>query len=162
MTTTITGDSVDTGTVTADSVEVAIPYFLAQGPQSDQNIAQFTTVPYENVIYNSGGHYNSTTSTFTAPVTGLYSFSWDVWHSSASTGRCFIQINNSNVKAPGFTSTQGLHTRLGTTATDEDSSKTVILELVAGDTVRIYNGDNSNTVRIFYSSSFSGYLITKL
>lgn len=140
---------------------VTMPYqpaFLAQAVASDTTYGN-QVIPYQGVIVNRGGHYNSSTSRFTAPVAGVYQFNWSGWHSPATTGtgRLFIQVNGSYVKAAGYPSGYGIHARLGDTATDDDSLASVILELNAGDYVHIYNGDAQ--VRLFHAQSFSGYLI---
>lgn len=156
MATQISGSQITTGKASFTD----LPYFQAQGPSSDVDIATGNIIQYPGVILNNGNHYNASTYIFTVPVAGLYSFSWDTWHDQASVARLYIMKNGSYYQSSTYSGDRGIHTRHGSLANDEDSSKTVIMECQVGDTVNIYNGVNSGTARIFYSSGFSGYLIS--
>jgi hypothetical protein len=144
------------------SGRVRMPYqpaFQAQAVESDTNYGN-VVLPYPGVILNQGGHYNNSTYRFTAPVAGVYCFSWDVWHSSSSnsgTGRAFIRKNGAYYKTSSYGSNAGLHARLGDTAADDDSSKTVLIALAVNDYVDIYNG--ADNITLFFSSGFSGFLV---
>jgi F0F1-type ATP synthase membrane subunit a len=50
------------------------PSFQAFNVTQNQTVATNTTIPMTGVIYNNGGHYNTTNSRFIAPVNGTYFF----------------------------------------------------------------------------------------
>ena len=130
------------------------PYFLSQAALSDTTYSSGTVVPYQNIIYNVGGAYNTTTSRFTAPVAGLYYFNFSVWHTSGTT-RVGIRKNGSYITAG--TQAQQIHARMGSTAADQDSNLSIILNLNPNDYVDICIIDGTATM--FYANHFMGYLV---
>ena len=143
------------------------PYFLAQGIHSDASYSN-QVVPFPNVIENDGSHYSTSDNAFTAPVTGLYLFSFSVNGYTTGADRVFIQRSNDgtnyyNIDSRGATyanetSTDGLHIRV---TEDTPSYGQVILTLPlkvdANGKVRIRV--NQGTIRQFHANFFSGYLI---
>jgi len=53
------------------------PAFHAYGFASTEDSAH-GTVPFNQTVYNTGGHYNTSSYTFTAPVNGLYAFTLNI------------------------------------------------------------------------------------
>ena len=132
------------------------PGFLAYHYGHDINYGVGSTLPYPFTSFNTGNHYNTSNSTFTAPVAGRYLFSANANgnYTSGASGipRAYWKINGSNVG-------NGIHLR-GPDATDqglEQRSQTVIFNLAANDTVKIVVGQNQWD--LFGANSFMGYLI---
>ena len=132
------------------------PGFLAYHYGHDINYGPNATLPYPFTTFNTGNHYNTSNSTFTAPVAGRYLFSANANgnYSSSYSGipRAYWKINGSNVG-------NNIHLR-GPDSTDqglEQRSQTVIFNLAANDTVKIVVGQNQWD--LFGANSFTGYLI---
>lgn len=151
----------NTQTMTIDSAgRVTKPYqpaFLAQAVNADTTYIPEGTLPYPSAIYNVGNCYNPSTSVFTAPVSGTYFFTFSVWHNLDNTGRAYLLKNSSYITAYGGNT--GIHARLGATAKDDTATFSAVVYLAANDNVRVYNGSGSSTLTLFYSQSFSGFLI---
>jgi hypothetical protein len=132
------------------------PGFLAYHYGHDINYGPNATLPYPFTSFNTGNHYNTSNSTFTAPVAGRYLFSANANgnYTSGYSGipRAYWKINGGNVG-------NNIHLR-GSDATHdglEQRSQTVIFNLAANDTVKIVVGQNQWD--LFGANSFTGYLI---
>lgn len=152
----LSGGNTFTGTQTfsGNLITPNRPYFLAQAVLSDASYTAGNVTPYPNIIYNSGGHYSTTNSRFTAPVSGLYYFNFSTWHTSGTT-RVGIRRNGAYITAG--TQSQPLHARLGATSSDQDSNFSIVLNLNTNDyiDVCVYEG----TAWLFFANHFMGYLI---
>ena len=137
------------------------PAFLAYHQASDLNYGVGSTLAYPYTVYNIGNHYNTSNSTFTAPVAGRYLFSINAQanYQSGVSGvpRAYWKINGNSVA-------NNIHLRgsdnLSTgSAADglEQRSQTVIFNLSANDTVKVVVGQNRWD--LFGANSFTGYLI---
>ncbi|ROL53957.1 Complement C1q-like protein 2 [Anabarilius grahami] len=113
------------------------------------------TLTYKKVFTNIGNAYNPVTGIFTAPVKGVYVFTFSVYaHSSQSNpASAYITKNGMNVVIAHAHQAQGA----------SNSSKGVVLVLEVGDVVYVRlwpssriqdNGNNHNT--------FSGYMLFPL
>ena len=58
---------------------------------AEYNISSNAVLTYNNVQTNNGNHYNGSTATFTAPVSGLYYFSFDYYAQTNNTARAVIK-----------------------------------------------------------------------
>ena len=141
-----------TGRVTKPSQ----PAFFAYHNAGDVNYVPGDTIAYPNTQFNQGNCYNTSNSTFTAPIAGRYLFSANANgnYSSSYTGipRAFWKINGSNVG-------NSVHLR-GPDSHDqglEQRSQTVVFNLSQGDTVKIVVG--VNVWDAFGANSFTGYLL---
>ena len=133
----------------------SVPYFLAHAIYNDTSYNANQILPYPNVIHNQGNNYNSSTSRFTAPVTGNYFFSYTIWHNSGATGRVGIRKNGNYITTG--TQSQQIHARLGATATNDSASLSSTLSLNQGDIVDLYIIEGP--IVLFYANVFTGFLI---
>ena len=89
------------------SGRVTMPYqpaFKAYGTSGDYTSG---VLPYPNVVYNIGNHYNSTLSRFVAPVAGVYPFHAQAYRRLASADdEVAMRVNGSDVTR-SRTSTSG-------------------------------------------------------
>ena len=141
------------------------PAFYAYGV-SQGSYASNSYWVFPSTSFNRGGHYNASTGIFTAPVAGVYQFTFaNLGGTGTTVYRYFLYINNSQTH-------QGMPLQLrmdkGTTngAYGTNFSRTAIVNLAANDTVRVYysadSGEssypNSNDATNEYSV-FMGHLL---
>jgi len=159
---TLKVDSIEPKTVNSAVLMPNKPAFLAHrlasGIQSLSAQTQ-TLVQFNETDYNVGSHYNTSTYTFTCPVTGLYQFDhWCyVYNATQTNTRLFIN----GVSKYRFSSVQ-----VDTTNNPHGAGCGISLLLNANDTVKLYvwANENSNVYAGDASvneraSFFSGYLI---
>ena len=141
---------------------VTIPYqpsFQARSNVANINLNTYagTTIALTSVFnaeyFDIGGHYNTTTSTFTAPVAGRYYFYTQLQLSGSPTTsdhswgiNLHFQINSGGNHANGY---QSLSTNQGGGSTTLFgqyglAQKENILNLAANDTVRVALSGNAN------------------
>lgn len=122
------------------------------------------TVIYASIHHNEGGHYNQTTGVFTAPVTGVYHFSFSALMGNPVTSshytRLLWKINGS------------FDTRYGDTLDDRNQSSvpaggvsdywtnalSITYKLSANDTIEVHNNGSQKCYGNQYGH-FSGHLI---
>ena len=123
------------------------PYFYARAANANHTSG---TIPYSLVDHNVGGHYDSSTYTFTAPVAGIYSFTFQFFsRNNGNSGGADLQVNGVLTIRAG---------REGGETYYEGYSNAINKYLNVGDTVRVqhYTGEvHTNTP----FSHFSGYLV---
>lgn len=105
-----------------------------------------TALIFNHVFTNIGNAYNSKTGIFTAPVKGVYHFSFTTFGYNSHTSGAIL-LKNGHYQVSTWEST-------GPDASDT-TSNTVILELSVGETVNIalWNGGK------VHASVFSGFLV---
>jgi len=133
------------------------PWFDAKGTGGWSTLAQ-----YENILnvfnggtvyQNSGGGFNSSTSTYTAPVSGRYCFLYNTYTKGGSTSTAArylyprLYVNNSP-KQPR----ENIQHYNGENA-DEGRENTIMIDLAANDTVKC-GAWSSHTDNQYYGSSF--------
>lgn len=117
---------------------------------ADVTYAADQTVIMTSTKFNVGSAYNTTTGIFTAPVTGLYFFSWNCYNNSG-TGNLRVALN---------TSAGGVALGQGQTAQFNQFSGSGVVVMTAGDTAWL-RSVYANTV-IFQESNhsvFTGYFL---
>ena len=133
-----------------------LPAFLAQAVQSDTTYND-QVIPYPSVIFDNTNNYDNVNYKFTAPISGIYLFSWSTWKSFGGTGRTYIRKNNTQITY--YAGNTGIHARTSESDDTDYASATICLNLNVGDYVTIYDGPSSAGTRIFYANYFTGYLI---
>jgi hypothetical protein len=129
------------------------PSFLAYGMG---NTTLNSYVIYPSVHLNKGSHYNASTGVFTAPVAGVYYFSWSAIGATAgSVYRWFLRINDTNFLGD-------YHLRQDTNETGDayatNGNRDVIINLAANDTVRIYFVSDASTLPYGVNGTTDSYL----
>ena len=131
---------------------------LASGTQS-LSAQTDTLAAFNETDHNVGGHYNTSTYTFTCPVSGLYQFqNWCYVYNTTQTN-AKLYINGS--KKYRFSSVQtdtanNPHGAGGGISISLSTNDTVQLYVWANENANLYAGDSSVNER---ASFFSGYLI---
>lgn len=120
---------------------------------STASTASYTTPGLDNTSHNIGNHWNTSTVTFTAPVTGYYYFKFAIyWNSTNGYSRLRIEkngtdINHYNIK-PGL-------------GGDHSQEVSGIVSMSANDTIKPeMQSDQSNSYfRAKNHTYFEGYLL---
>ena len=150
-----------------DVLKPNLPYFLVQSPHADATYTN-QVIPYSNVIVDQGSNYDTTNYCFTAPVTGVYMFSFTCNGITTSADRAYIQrandgstyynIDSRGETQYGETSSQGLHARGSASLSDYYyMGLQVPLKVNSGGKVRVRV--NVGSVNTFHANFFTGYLI---
>lgn len=130
------------------------PYKFSVLLNSAQNSVNGTTVVnYDNVLFDSGNNFNATTHTFTTPVSGYYSFDWQIAASSTAPTlwTSFVVKNGSTVGWGDLYATQ----------TFVRSNGSRLLQLAIGDTIQIWLQANGvNAISPNNQTYFEGYLFS--
>ena len=143
----------------------ARPSFFAYvdtSDSSDNDYTSMTQVDFDAVQHNIGGHFNLSTNKFTAPVSGVYQFNWQVRVfniASATSGNTSLRINESYHWGNNLYIYGGLEDPQGGTYMSPGTSVTVQVD--ANDELDItFNVAGDTTVRLQYAGTyFSGFLV---
>ena len=127
------------------SGRVTMPYqpaFCTTG-----HTANFSDVTFKGtVLLNNGNYYSTSSGKFTAPVAGIYAFSFNLTTEDTNSHFSYISVNGGN--ANGYQLAYGV---IYQTATQN-----IVVSLAAGDYVE---GKRRGTGYSVYKANFSGYLI---
>ena len=139
----------------------ARPAFLAYDASSghqELTHGSWQIVPFDTTSINTGGHYNTSTYRFVAPVAGLYFFYLQLYMAKeGGTRYCGIYKNGSSVAL----------SQIGSSTSTDDGTATAtrILELSVNDYVQPYIFHSVDTSTSYYSNAsgvysyFMGYLL---
>jgi hypothetical protein len=135
------------------------PHFVVKANYGSHTVLNAASPDWSVVYRNNGGHFNTSTDTFTVPVTGLYFFrTHALIEKSANSGYNYAYAM---FYFNGTAYSDYAHTPSNGTTSYIDIALTAVVYLQAGDTVQArYTTVNGAA---FYAGStynaFSGYLI---
>ena len=111
-----------------------------------------TTIVWNSLRLNAGGAYSNSTGIFTAPVNGVYFFSWFGMNNNGGIFACELHKNGVTTLTNPFASSAS-----GQYAGNSGSG---VLELAAGDQVTIVLAPNCSMYAVGNAhNGFSGFLI---
>lgn len=124
---------------------------------SISSVGTDNAIPFNSAALNTGGHYNTSTYRFTAPVSGAYQLNWVLRLNSANNYfHPILRVNNGTWNGVVF------HTITNTGATTFlNTGRSDVVYLNTGDFVSVHQQDSSITSGDYQPSqcSFSGFLI---
>lgn len=109
-------------------------------------------IVFDSVRFNTGNHYDSSTGRFTAPVAGLYLFSWSAL--PYSTGWCEIELRKNGSEIAGRIQNKDTN-GVG----DGLAAKTAFVQLAQGDYIEAYAMNTYAYANDGLWTTFSGSLI---
>ncbi|XP_041649676.1 complement C1q tumor necrosis factor-related protein 3-like [Cheilinus undulatus] len=113
-----------------------------------------TTLIYKTVKTNIGNAYNSATGIFTAPVAGVYYFTF--FYNVESTHRTFLRLYKNSVQI--VFASQYRSKTFG----NDNGGNAVFLQLQQGDQVYVRMMENSHIYGGSYYTTFSGFLVSQM
>ncbi|XP_041635210.1 cerebellin-1-like [Cheilinus undulatus] len=137
-------------------VKVIFSAAAAAATRGNTHVGPFlveTTLIYRTVITNIGNAYNSATGVFTAPVAGVYYFTF--FYAAEGAHRVHLMLYKNNLMV--VTANDPLSSDNG-----DNGGNAVYLPLARGDRVYVRMGANSYVYGNGYLTTFSGSLITQL
>ena len=143
-----------------------VPGFIA-GSATDPGWIAITTGTWAKVnqyattvVYNRGSYYNTSTTRFTAPITGPYVFIWSVYAYAASYHHPVFAVNGDvNARHAGGAATYRIRGYGFLANYQTDSQIEEVYYLTAGDYVEVYTyaGGAANTYP--YYGLFAGFFV---
>ena len=130
------------------------PAFRAYNNTGSHPVAGSNTkIPITTVTLNAGNHYNASTSTFTAPVTGNYYLNWYSIYNGAVSNEWALFVFSAG-------SNQGTKVHFSKNNANWDNVRlSGVYPMTAGSTVYVANGGNTVVYHGGAWSGFSGHLI---
>ena len=140
-----------------------LPYFFVTGDTTVVSTGSFAevTVDFDTENFDNGNNFDLSTDKFTAPVKGIYFFSWNIEHGSGQNmgggldhfEPCYLTTSDGSTADPYMSSYHE-------TSKTNSYSMSAIIELNSGEQAWILSTalDDFEIV----NSEFSGYLITAL
>ena len=131
------------------------PAFQAGSTTGFANYSGGSVIPFDVAPINIGGHYNTSTYTFTAPVGGTYFFHYGVW---GGTNRIAVvmTLNGTQIGLGGDLFPY-IYSPSGQAETSFSNS--VIITLAANDAVKVIARSGYDASIYGGHSGFGGYLI---
>jgi len=135
-------------------VNVAFSAYLSKNVNLDLNN---TAIPFDKVLLNDGARYNSTTGTFTAPLSGIYAFTFTFDTKLSALVRLAIDgVNQIDGVANGHRGATGINQI-------DMGGNVCIVHMNHGQTVTVQvdgnDGTTINSSENFRLTTFSGFLL---
>jgi hypothetical protein len=144
-----------TGAVTMPSQ----PAFLVKNAQLDNiSVSTVTTIPYSNELFDQNSDFNTSTYTFTAPVTGKYQLNVSTYLNAVPVNAQYIQVRivtsnhtYSTIIDPNFSAGLDYYSQNISVLADMDANDTAYVALL--------QQAGTQQLDIQGSGFFSGYLV---
>lgn len=116
-----------------------VPAFRVTGAGGGKTATTVLSGSYTVVDYNQGNHWNNSTGTFTAPITGLYQVNLVVRTNSNSLGTIsqIIVYKNNTTLTPGPDGSVQIMVEFHSNTTMNHAGGSTISKLNAGDTLKM-------------------------
>lgn len=135
------------------------PAFLAGKTSATAN---GNVMVFNETVFNIGGHYNTSNGRFTAPISGVYQFSWQILGNTQQTVyRTTFRRNGSNNITGSFQVQMRMDGNVNG-AFETSTTYTILVQLTAGDYVDIYYVSDNGVSTIndtSYWEKFMGHLV---
>jgi len=155
------------GSISADGIisrvkidgdgRVTMPYqpaFSATGSSgTNSTINNPTAIPLASTHFNRGNHYNTSTSKFTAPVSGVYQFNISAYLNSDIATLVFL-VNDAQIGGPDVDLLQ-----YKGSASPYTMNMTAAISLSAGDAVSVSTRIGFTSTIYIGHTTFSGFLV---
>ena len=76
-------------------------YATTRDETNDFNLEKKSTLVFERVVMNIGGHYNNIDGIFVAPKTGIYLFAWTVCTGTTNYAMTELMVDNTMISRAG-------------------------------------------------------------
>ena len=132
------------------------PSFMAAGNSGSISVSGGNVLVFNANRYNTGGHFNTGNGRFTAPVTGKYLFSWNIYYFGGYTSAIVLAINGSQYSPADVVP----YVYRSSTDPEGTAGCTVQLDLSANDYVEVRVRASYGAFQIYMSHSyFTGHLL---
>ena len=131
------------------------PAFATTGTNYTQSNNAYSIIIPNAETFDNGSNYNASTGVFTTPIAGLYMFGyWGLSYPHVGHANTIAYHKNGSIVGQAIQST-------GDSAQHNLASGSIILELVANDTIDLRYYQNSSSSGKAYSTQWNmyGYLI---
>ncbi|XP_041649938.1 complement C1q-like protein 3 [Cheilinus undulatus] len=142
------------GLMNKETTRVAFSAALGGNAENFGPFNTRTTLIYKTVKTNIGNAYNSATGIFTAPVAGVYYFTF--FYNANSTHKAFLMLYKNSVQIVFIWENSSK------TESYDSGGNAVFLQLKRGDQVYVRMGENSHIYGGSYYTTFSGFLVSQM
>lgn len=136
------------------SGRVTMPYQPAFCAQASGGYQTTSPIPFTSAKVNTGGHFNTSTYLFTAPIAGRYLFTLHIYFDNNTSADGYPRFVVNGSYNHGYAYMQG------NSDGDKTSSMTTMISLAAGDSIQVtYSGGGLQYYGGADETQFTGFLI---